>query len=389
MTHIRDSSMLQARICVELVFEIVDVSLLQAGDFVLVHYNIWHGAMANTLAPAIPGTQWRNSKDLIFMKRHEEFTKDPKAYRYMLKLQFVRRVQPGMNGPSWDFGEAEADDQFSPPSTASVSAKTDIVSQHDSDVQEKATSSSTEQMPRITHANCHLPCNVDPTGIGDGLCDDDGNNCRCDWDGGDCDDPQTAVVRADDSIASADGGSHTVHAHARRQGRARISGDEGTSSGRGGDTCDIASLVNDRGALHAHLWEWVSGGAALVKGPCRDAAASEEVLRSNLPALAAQMGDRTVVCGVVADECDTGVRAECKVDPLLHLSYHTCSDVAQKVFSKRLAAAYAIGLLGRRVQATSPALFTEASLALLAACYLRSPDADRDEAVVAGMDAAM
>lgn len=286
--------------------------------------------MANTLAPAIPGTQWRNSKDLIFMKRQEEFTKDPKAYRYMLKLQFVRRVQPGMNGPSWGFGDGEEEEEeggfggrFSAASSASASAAgggNDIVGQHSSDVQQKATASGssggggggsgvTEQTPQVTHANCHLPCNVDPTGIGDGLCDDDSNNCRCNWDGGDCDDPRTAVVRGDDAITTNVDGASRAAAQAnappppRRQASigessSSSSGDEGDHPfGREGDACDIAFLVNDRGALHAHVWEWLSGRAALTKnGPCRDAAASEEVLRTNLPALAGQMGDRTVVC---------------------------------------------------------------------------------------------
>ena len=64
--------------------------LVNAGDFVLVHYNIWHGGGANTLGPAIPGTQWRNSKDLLFMKRANAFPSDPKVYRYMLKLRFCK-----------------------------------------------------------------------------------------------------------------------------------------------------------------------------------------------------------------------------------------------------------------------------------------------------------
>lgn len=244
--------------------------LVKAGDFVLLHYNTWHGAGANTLGPPIPGTQWRNSKDLIFMKRADKFPSDPNLYRYMIKFQFVRHTQPGISGPTWRF---DASQQQQPGANGGP----------DSD----------HQLQRRPGKSCDLPCEADPTGLGDGVCDDVANNCRCSWDGGDCDDHTVAPAElsADDPQ------------RASRQN----SQNEYTPPD---DYCDLDALVNDRQALRTHIWQWLSGGRVEAVGdsphsypPCRSTVASANLLEASLPALAAQMRDQAVVSAKIAIDC--------------------------------------------------------------------------------------
>lgn len=261
--------------------------LVKAGDFVVVHYNIWHGAGANLLGKRIPGTQWRNSKDLVFMKRKNSFPDDPELYRYMIKLQFIRLQQPGLNGPSWNFQPLNL------AQTAMIDKQINIDQDTNklSSTNQLATPATIEIDEEKMLASCNQPCIVDdPDGLSDGICDEQANLCRCNWDGGDCAIAVEAAVRKKDIRRLYKNGNEYTENNDISSEKTNASLD-----------CNIDYLVHQGGALRSHLFQWMSGGALSIDSvgpdvtPCDSVQQCATTLSNNIESLSTVLNNRARV----------------------------------------------------------------------------------------------
>jgi hypothetical protein len=327
--------------------------LVSAGDFVLLHYNLWHGGAANTLGELLPGTQWRNTKDLLFTNRVSSVPSDPSVYRYMIKLQFVRVAQPGVAGPTWNYqppalpsgGGGGSDGRGGGSGAAAVAAalgsdraggnargggdgEAPVVTSAAVDAleaqhaqrqleQQKQQQLEPPEQPRLSHdggrggsgggeqsavageeGHCTGPCEVqDEDSLGDGMCDDEANNCRCDWDRGDCAGVEEYGAPSGYSVEV---GIEAAGAGGSGSSRGNGGGGDDGAVGDDDDDCSLEKLL-DGAALQGHLWQWLSGGAVAMSEtgssapPCRSATHSAQLLRQHLGVLAATLADKAKV----------------------------------------------------------------------------------------------